>query len=212
MLIIRKIATESDLLINENYIEEDESPQSIPDYLSFIYRATSKLKLIVFTLAWVLMFAFFPFWVYAFRLPMIEYEYFTNVFTFIFFFFCFFSWVIFLMNHFSPVAATIELFRPTTQSIPTEDLKGKSVTVALSSIFCREKCFHIVRNFLGITNSWLTLDSVLEKTFLPNGEKTEVNYVHYILDNTGAPGSLALLLRFLFKINFYSLSNYLISF
>lgn len=99
------------------------------------------------------------------------------------------------MNHFAPVAATIELFRPTTQSIETEDLKGKKVTVAVASIFCREKSFHIVRNFLGIANSWLTLDSVLEKVLLPNGEKSEINYVHYILDNTGAPGSLAILLR-----------------
>lgn len=78
--------------------------------------------------------------------------------TTIFVFFTALSVITFLLNHCAPVAACFEGLGKTDDEIfkkrcpPLDEIKHKhkEISVAVVSIFCYEKAFHITRNLIGI--------------------------------------------------------------
>lgn len=78
--------------------------------------------------------------------------------TIIFVFFTVLSVITFLLNHCAPVAACLEGFGKTEDEIfkkrcpPLDKIKHKhkEISVAVVSIFCYEKAFHITRNLIGM--------------------------------------------------------------
>jgi hypothetical protein len=74
-----------------------------------------------------------------------------------FVFFTVLSFVTFLLNHCAPVVACLEqvgktedeVLRTECPSLDTLRYKSKEVTIAVVSIFCYEKAFHITRNLIG---------------------------------------------------------------
>ena len=129
----------------------------------------------------------------------------TGLMAMVFVFFTVLSFVTFLLNHCSPVVACLEqlgknedqVLRAEGPSFDKIKYKNKEVAIAVVSIFCYEKAFHITRNLIGMSSppshftlsngyigvacSWNTLARVTKELGFTN-----TRVVHYVVDNSNS--------------------------
>jgi hypothetical protein len=132
----------------------------------------------------------------------------TGMMAMVFVFFTVLSFVTFLLNHCAPVVACLEqvgknedeVLRTECPSLDMLKYKNKEVAIAVASIFCYEKAFHIIRNLIGkrppsfpsplhanldyvvgVACSWNALAMVTKELGYTN-----TRVIHYVVDNSNS--------------------------
>lgn len=113
------------------------------------------------------------------------------------------------LSQFPAIIAFLDHLRPAIYTT-MEPVHNKDCLLSAASVICREKCFHLARNFMGVTLQWHELHALVCGDGDADGEDSEtaslclpyrsVMYRHYIIDNSGAAGCVPLFVQRLARL------------
>jgi hypothetical protein len=103
------------------------------------------------------------------------------------------------LSQFPAIIAFLDHLAPAIR-ITSEPVDGKDCLLSAASVICREKCFHLARNFLGVTLHWHELAGLFNTDRPTLAPFRHVRYVHYIIDNSGAVGCVPLFIQRLTRL------------